>query len=425
MRLCQGGADPYDGLKTGRAMKLFWRILALAVMVWHGPAAAQDLTALARIDPAATALTDRPGGGIDLRVALSQAVPYRVFTLDGPPRLVVDFREVDFGLAPAADADRAAGVTSVSWGRFMPGWSRIVAELSAPMRLSSATVIPDAAGGAEVRAELVPTTPAIFAAESGTPPGTDWALPEPAQVDAPKVRQTGEKPLFVVLDPGHGGIDPGAEAPGMTEADLMLTFSQELAEVLRRGGLEVLLTREEDVFVPLEVRISVARAAGADLFLSLHADAVEEGIARGATVYVLDDAAEDRAATLLAEKHDRADLLAGVDLSGNDDEVANILMELARTETDPRSERLALALKTAIEAADIRMHTHPIQGAAFSVLKAPDIPSVLLEVGFLSSEADRKRIADPEWRGRMQAAILAALQAWGIADAAEARLIRQ
>ncbi|MFM2355081.1 MAG: hypothetical protein RLZZ528_817, partial [Pseudomonadota bacterium] len=333
--------------------------------------------------------------------------------------------EVDFGLSPPGEIDRAEAVAGVTWGRLRPGWSRMVLELAGPMRIVLADERRDAAGSADLIVRLEPVTQEDFAARTGEPVNPAWSLPEAESLVAPRARQTGERPLLVVLDPGHGGIDPGAEADGTTEAALMLTFARELADVLRRGGIDVLLTREEDVFVPLETRISVARVAGADLFLSLHADALEEGVATGATVYVLDEDAEEQAAALLAEKHDRADLLAGVDLTGNDDEVANVLMDLARVETEPRSQRLALALEQAISGAGLKMHRNPIQGAAFSVLKAPDIPSVLLEVGFLSSKKDRERIADPAWRAGMQGAILAALQAWGIADAAEARLIRQ
>ena len=169
----------------------------------------------------------------------------------------------------------------------------------------------------------------------------------------------------------------------------------------------------------------MARAAGADVFLSLHADALAEGEAAGATVYSFDPAAADEAGQELAERHDRADLLAGVDLAGQDDEVAGVLMDLARTETAPRSARLARALAGAIQEAGLKMHRHPVQGADFSVLKSPDIPSLLLELGFLSSEADRKRLSDPAWRKAMVAAILSGLGDWALADAAEARLIRQ
>lgn len=247
----------------------------------------------------------------------------------------------------------------------------------------------------------------------------------PALGEAPKTRQTGITPLIVVLDPGHGGIDPGAEAAGMVEAEVMLEFARELAAILRTDGMEVVLTREDDSFVPLETRISIARAAGADLFLSLHADALEEGQATGSTIYLLAEAKSDTASRRLAERHDRADLLAGVDLARQDDTLAFVMMDMARIETRPRSERLAHEIATAITDAGVQMHQHPIQRAGFSVLKSPDIPSALLEIGFLSSPADRERLADPEWRHRLQDAVSAALVSWAKADAAEARLIRQ
>jgi N-acetylmuramoyl-L-alanine amidase len=396
--------------------------VAAFVTVWLGQTAmADDLSALARLDAQASRLAD----GIALDLAISQPVPYRVILLDSPQRLVVDFREVDFGLSRPAALNRSSRITDVNWGRFRPGWSRLVLGLNGYYRLLGAEEKTGADGGAGITIRLGPTDAATFARQTGAPDSPDWALPHPAQVDAPKRRQTGDAPLVVVLDPGHGGIDPGAEAEGMTEAALMLTFAQELSDTLRRAGMTVILTREGDVFVPLETRVSVARAAGADLFLSLHADALAEGVATGATVYTLAGSARDAASEKLAERHDRADLLAGVDLSGHDDKVADVLMDLARAETAPRADRLAAALVSAIGDAKLKMHRHPLQSAGFSVLKAADIPSVLMEVGFLSSDRDRRRLTDKAWRAQMQGAVLAALSAWAVADAAEARLVRQ
>lgn len=412
----------------------FVRAVAAAVAaLWMAGAAAVaggDLAALARLDPAASRVSDA-GTGIAFALSLSQPVPYRVSLVANPPRLVIDFREVDFGPSPPAAIDAAAGVRSVSWGRFRAGWSRLVAELSGPFRLTSAEERRAPDGGATLALRLEPASAAEFdrlvrldAAQAATS-GSIWALPPPARVDRPKRRQTGTGPLVVVLDPGHGGIDPGAEYGGTTEAAVALTFARELADVLRRAGMTVEMTRTEDVFVPLETRISVARAAGADTFLSLHADALAEGEASGATVYRLAGSASDAASEQLAERHDRADLLAGIDLSGHDDVVADVLMDLARTETGPRAARLAEELRLAIGGAGLEMLRRPIQDASFSVLKAADIPSLLLEVGFLSSARDRQRLADPAWRARMQEAILSALRSWAVADAEEARRLRR
>jgi N-acetylmuramoyl-L-alanine amidase len=184
----------------------------------------------------------------------------------------------------------------------------------------------------------------------------------------------------------------------------------------------VVMTRDEDAFVPLETRISMARAAGGNVFLSLHADALEEGEAVGATIYTLADDAGDEAAEALAERHDRDDLLAGIDLSAQDDVVATVLMDMARTETAPRTARLSQALEVAITAAKLRMHRHPQQRAGFSVLKSPDIPSALLELGFLSSERDLARLKDADWRRAMAGAVVAGLKAWAAEDAALAAL---
>jgi N-acetylmuramoyl-L-alanine amidase len=186
----------------------------------------------------------------------------------------------------------------------------------------------------------------------------------------------------------------------------------------------VVLTRDEDVFVPLEARISIARAAGAHVLISLHADALAEGQASGATLYTLSDEASDKATAKLAERHDRDDLLAGVDLTEQDDLVAQVLMDMARTETAPRTDRLAGALETAIKAEELTMHRHPRQAGGFSVLKSPDVPSVLVELGFLSSARDLRRLTDPEWQAKMARAIRAGVTAWAAEDAALSALPR-
>ncbi|MGL4319272.1 MAG: N-acetylmuramoyl-L-alanine amidase [Paracoccaceae bacterium] len=383
-------------------------------------ALAQDLSGLARLDPERTTVA-MSGKDVVLRLGLSQPVPWRVRLLDDPPRMVVDFREVDF---TGIDQVAYGGVTAVAdlrAGSFRPGWSRLVVELAAPMIVSRAGMLTGDAVAVELT--LTPADPAQFAAQAALPEPAEWALPTPA--DVPVLPPRGDGPLIVVLDPGHGGIDPGAERDGYSEADLMLTFARELKDLLLREGFEVVLTREEDVFVPLETRSSIARSAGAHVFISLHADALEEGEAVGATIYTLSDEASDAASQALAERHDRDDLLAGIDLSAQDDVVASVLMDMARSETEPRTDRLALALETAIKGAELRMHRHPQQEAGFSVLKAPDIPSVLVELGFLSSDRDLARLQNKDWRSRMAEAMVTALQAWAAEDAAIAALRKQ
>lgn len=380
-------------------------------------ACAQELSALARLDPAASAITDK-GEMLEVTLTLSQPVPWRLRLADHPRRLILDFREVDWTGIRNMPQD-SIRVSDLRAGAFRPGWSRLILLLEAPMQVASAamTTGEEAAQTATVRLRLAPSTPAAFAEAAAKPEPPEWALPEPAAIAAPPARGSG--PITVVLDPGHGGIDPGAERDGHTEAELMLTFARELKEVLvRDGGFNVVMTREEDVFVPLEARISIARATGAHVFLSLHADALAEGEAVGATIYTLADEASDEAARALAERHDRDDLLSGIDLTEQDDLVATILMDMARTETQPRTDRLALKLRESIAGSGLKMHRHPIQQASFSVLKSPDIPSILLELGFLSSASDLERLIDGEWRATMAAAIRDALRTWAAEDAA-------
>ncbi|MBD3786650.1 MAG: N-acetylmuramoyl-L-alanine amidase [Sphingomonadales bacterium] len=381
-----------------------------------------ELSALARLEPGRSGV-EPVGEQIVATLGLSQPVPFRAYLLDDPSRLVADFRELDFTGASPAAFDPGGLFGEIRWGRFRPGWSRMVAELAEPAALIEAVEITDAAPRIVLR--LAPVPAEAFAAQAGAPASALWDLPQPAALEPAHRRQDGSAPLRIVLDPGHGGLDPGAEAEGHTEAVLVLTFARELKEALTRAGIEVRMTRDEDIFVPLETRLTVARAAGADAMISLHADALAEGQATGATAYHFDAAASDEAARKLAERHDRGDLLAGVDLDGHDDEVAGVLMDLARAETQPRSLRLSQVLAGSIKEAGLKMYKHPVQGANFAVLKAPDFPSVLIELGYLSSEADRKRLLDVEWRKRMVAALVQGIETWAQADAAEARLLRQ
>ena len=403
--------------------RIFFMVLAL----WAGATQAQDLSALARLDASRSFVRNEGRGGLAIDLHLTQAVPYRVFTLDNPMRLVVDFREVDWGAgAPEAIFD-ATSASGVRFGLYRPGWSRMVVDLVTPMAVKTAGMVTDPSEGeATVQLRLVATSNQEFATRSGAPESAIWGQPEIAKVTVPIKRRTGDGPLVVVLDPGHGGIDPGAQTDGVSEAQLMLAFARELKEVLTRaGGYQVVMTRNEDVFVPLETRVSIARAAGADVFISLHADALSEGHAAGATVYTLSETASDEASAKLAERHERGDLLAGVDLADQDDVIAGVLMDLARLETAPRSGKLADQLVIGLQEALGKMHKRPRQSAGFSVLKAPDIPSVLIELGFLSSAADLENLSSPVWRGWAASGIRGALDAWAATDAAEAQLLRQ
>ncbi|WP_282120489.1 N-acetylmuramoyl-L-alanine amidase [Ruegeria atlantica] len=400
------------------AIALFWVLSTAAV--------AHDFSALARVLPDDSRIVDEGRAGVRVDLGLSQGVPYRVFTLQDPYRMVLDFQEVDWtGLDREAllQTDRISGV---QFGAYVPGWSRMVLELGAPLAVDRAEMkIDQTGGGAQLSLLLQGTDFDSFAAGAGAPRQQGWDLPEPA-VTATRPRQGGAGALRVMLDPGHGGIDPGAEADGLDEKTLMLTFARELREhLLRTGGFEVVMTRVDDQFVSLERRIALAHRAGADVFISLHADILSEGRAHGAAVYTLSDEASDVASDKLAERHDRGDLISGIDLSGADDQVADILLDIARQETKPRTDALARALADGMTQQGGPMNSRPIRTASFSVLKAADIPSVLVELGFLSSPRDLQNIRNPEWRVGMAQGIVDGLKKWRQDDLIKRSLIGQ
>ncbi len=384
---------------------------ALCWALCAGTADAQQLRALARVDMESSAITDTRDG-VEVALALTQAVPYRIFTLDAPMRVVVDFREVAFD-ANLDALDQSNKVAAVAGGAFRPGWSRLVIELAEPMAVETAGLETDLnEGDAVVRLELAAVSEEAFAAGAGSPDTQD-VIAQAVQPDDGR--------MVVVLDPGHGGVDPGAQRDGHDEADLMLQFAIELKEALLRGGVdEVVMTRTDDSFVSLPARVSIARKAGADAFISLHADALAEGRATGTTIYTLSEEASDKASAILAERQDRQDILAGVDLRAQDDQIATVLMDLARLETAPRTEMLASQLVIGLRNRLGKLHKRPRLKAGFSVLKAPDIPSVLIELGFMSSASDLDNLMDPVWRSQAAEGIVEAIDTWSLEEAARA-----
>ena len=406
-------------------MRAAWFLLAALVALWPLLAGAQAPgRAPALLDVAASSLADAGKGGLALRLGLSRAVPYRAYVIGDPPRLVLDFNLLDFGAARPEALEGADLVPAIRWGQFRRGWSRLVIELPGPAGLDRVEMTTAPGGEAMLSLRLLPVSPADFVPQGGDAPQSAlWNLPPPAHLPPVPPRRDGA--LRVMLDPGHGGIDPGAVTDDATEAGLMLTLAEELAQTLRRAGVEVLLTRDSDRFVGLEARATAARAAGADLLISLHADALPAGEAAGTAFYVWNDGADDRAAAQLALRHDRDDLLAGMDLTGTDDEVAGVLMDLARGDTQPRSEALAGFMVAEARRAGLPMHRRPLQKAAFSVLKSPDIPSILIETGFLTDPADRARLADPGGRAGLVAALARAILNWAHDDRLRAPLLRQ
>lgn len=364
---------------------------------------AQAAVAQVAVDPARTAVRD---GWWTLEVALglTAITPYRAFTLDDPRRLVVDVAGVSFdGLNPEdiLSGDRA---TAVRFGPLRPGWSRLVVDLASPLVITEAGMVTGLTG-ADLRVVLGRATAEDFAASSGAPPDPGWDVVTGYDPDV-AARLAQSEDFVVVIDPGHGGIDPGAIQGGIKEADLMLIMGTELAVMLDAlDGVSAVMTREADTFVPLAARLTFARQVGADLFLSLHADALEEDDAQGASVYTLSADGGGAAAQRIVERHERGDLLSGVDLHGAGDRVATALMDLARAQTGPEGRRFADALVSSMQAQGVRLNSRPRREGQFAVLTAADFPSVLIEAGFLSNAEDRSVLATPEGRARIARAV--------------------
>ena len=350
--------------------------------------------------------TDSRVGGDDTQtrfvVDLSQKIDLRAFTLADPYRVVIDLPQVTFNLPPNTGANGRGLVKAFRFGLVMQGGSRIVLDVGKPVRIDKAFVV-DAAAGQPARlvVDLAATDRDSFmktlAAE-----GRPERVATPGAVERGVVQKGDPRPI-VVLDPGHGGIDNGAvSASGVMEKDIVLQFAILLRDQLEQSGrYRVVMTRTEDAFIPLVDRVRMARIRQASLFVSIHADAINkgEGEAQGATVYTLSETASDAEAGRLAESENRADVIAGIDMSHEPGDVADILIDLAQRETKAFSLHLANSLVTDMKKV-ARMHKNPLKAAGFKVLKAPDVPSALIELGYVSSKEDMKQLTSGAWRSR-------------------------
>jgi N-acetylmuramoyl-L-alanine amidase len=376
--------------------------LALVVALGFRPAVAGPLAAdHARLENgAAGAVLGVEFGG--LLEAPSAGV--RAFLLADPPRAVVDLPEAAWRFAMPVVPSSPGLARAARFGLAAPGRSRVVVDLAGPAAIAEAGFVRRAAGGVALELVLAPDAPEAFAAATGWPDGAAAAAAPPAPT-----RRAG---FVVVIDPGHGGVDPGAVRGGLREKDVTLAFARELAPRLEDAGFEVATTRSSDVFVALGERVEAARRAGADVFVSIHADALRAGEAQGAAVYVLGPDASDPESAALAARENRVDRLAGADPGHDGADVARALIDLVRADTRAASRRVADRLAAALARRTPKLGGGGVRTAGFRVLKSPDIPSVLVELGFLSSAADRARLADPAWRAVAAEAVTAALVEW-------------
>jgi N-acetylmuramoyl-L-alanine amidase len=332
------------------------------------------------------------------------------FTLADPYRVVVDMPQVVFKLSPNVGDQGRGLVKAFRFGLIMQGGSRIVLDTKGPVRVEKAFTIPAADGQpARLVLDLVATDRDGFLrniAQENRPERT-----AAKHNNDPMPKDDDPRPL-IVLDPGHGGIDTGTRGlDGTNEKDVVLAFGQTLREKLEAGGkYRVAMTRTDDTFVPLNERVRFARARNASLFISIHADSVPraEGQAEGASVYTLSEKASDAEAARLAESENRADAIAGVDLTAEPNDVANILVDLAQRETKTFSLQFARSAVGELKST-ARLHKRPLKSAGFVVLKAPDVPSVLVELGYMSTRDDLKLLTSTDWRARTATAMAQAV----------------
>jgi len=330
----------------------------------------------------------------------SDKVEAATFTLANPYRVVVDLPQVVFKLPPKAGEHGRGLVKAFRFGLIMQGGSRIVLDTNGPVRVDRAFALPAGDGQpARLVLDLAATDRQSFLHDMAlaTRPPRAGAR---QSVSVPPDTSGDQRPL-IVLDPGHGGIDSGTKSSsGQDEKDVVLAFGLLLRDkLLKTGKYRVAMTRSDDTFIPLNDRVRFARARKASLFISIHADSIprSEGQAEGATVYTLSEHASDAEAARLADDENRSDAIAGVDLTSQPDDVASILIDLAQRETKTFSMQFAHTVVGELKNTT-RLHQHPLKSAGFIVLKAPDVPSVLVELGYMSTKDDMVHLMSPVWR---------------------------
>lgn len=392
-------------IEEGRGRRLDrFRLFAAGL----GLAALIACASAARAEPSVSEVRiSRHEGLTRISIGLSEAVQFRAYVLGAPYRVIVDLPPVDWQLG--ADARlKSPPVTAWRYGSFGKDVRRIIFDLDRPVRIQKTFALPPKDKAQEWRLVIdlerisKDEFDRILREQRGklpdyTAPGDEARAGQRARRDAP----------LVVIDPGHGGIDPGATGKnGTSEKDIVLLVAKELRDkIWTSGKYRVLMTRGADYYIALRQRFEIARSAGADVFVSLHADSSPFRTSRGLSVYTLSTQASDEEAAALARRENRADVVAGVDISRNGTRVAGILIDLAQRQSLHNAHRLAATIVAALDGR-VEMVPKPQRSAGFAVLKAPDVASVLIELGHLSNPKEEHQLRDPAYRARLADGLL-------------------
>ena len=355
--------------------------------------------------------------GYDFRLKLDEMVPFKVYSLNDPNRIVVELYTSTINSLDDLEITSSPLMGEINFLKAIEGWSAISIKLETPMKVQNLAMKPLKLDGSKVELsfELFPINQKEF---DGIVKLFGNDIHDERLVNIKKdFDYNKNNKLIVVIDPGHGGVDPGAQVKTIREADLMLSLAKVVAEEIERlDNTTVILTRTIDEFTSLDERLMLAVRVGADLFISLHADTVKKGKASGSTVYTLSQEASDQASARLASRHGGDELISGLDLTGTETAITSALMGLLRSENTVRSYAFSEAILKNLENFSIKLNPTPLRKANFSVLKLPSVPSILIETGFMSTSSDLKNLQDRDWAEKFALAISSGILEWVAED---------
>ena len=353
----------------------------------------------------------------DFRLKLDEPVPFKVYSLNDPNRIVVELDTSAVNSLDDLEITSSPLLGEINFTKLVEGWSVISIKIDTPVKVQNLAMNPQKLDGSKVELsfELFPIEQQEF--DRMVTIFNDDILDEPLVTIKKNFYDNKNNNLTVVIDPGHGGLDPGAQVKTIREADLMLSLARVVAEEIKRlDNTTVILTRTSDEFTSLDKRLMLAVRAGADLFISLHADTVKKGKASGSTVYTLSHEASDQASARLAARHGGHELISGMDLTGAETAVTSTLMGLLRRENTVRSSAFSESILKNLENFSIKLNPTPLRKANFSVLKLPSVPSILIETGFMSTSSDLKNLQDRDWAEKFALAISSGILEWFAED---------